>query len=150
MRSVSASTNASNRSSLLPADPYRDRRFLICRGVMTTTSIPAASTASTTGPSGRSIATRATEWRSSWPTSLRIPAASIVVLDRSTTQPAMSTMHSSLVSVAQSIPPVGATEMSMPSFMSVSSLLQQWGCTRWCRDVHVGRSLIGALRRSAL
>ena len=28
VRSVSARTNATNRSSLLPADPYRDRRFL--------------------------------------------------------------------------------------------------------------------------
>lgn len=32
-------------------------QFLTCRSVMITTSIPAASSASTTGPSGRSIAT---------------------------------------------------------------------------------------------
>src|SRR4029077_14450475 len=34
--------------------------------------------------------------------------------------------------------------------MTASSLLQQWGCTRWSQDVSAGRSLIGALGRSAL
>ena len=32
----------------------------------------------------------------------------------------------------------------------VSSLLQQWGNTRWSRDTAAGRSLIGALWRIAL
>ena len=53
------------------------------------------------------------------------------------------------MSVAQSIPPVDATEMSMQPLLSVYSLLEQLGCTRWCRDVHVGRSLIDPLRRQA-
>lgn len=45
-----------SRSSLLPADPYRDRRFFTCCGVITTTVRPATSSASTTGPLLRSIA----------------------------------------------------------------------------------------------
>src|SRR3954447_25319926 len=34
--------------------------------------------------------------------------------------------------------------------ISASSLLHQWGSTRWSQDVSAGRSLIGALGRSAL
>jgi hypothetical protein len=60
VRSVSASTNASNRSSLAPADPYRDRRFFTCREAITTTVRPAASSAATSTPSPRSIATSLT------------------------------------------------------------------------------------------
>ena len=40
VRSVSASTYASNRSSLFPADPYRVRRPLICRLGTTNTASP--------------------------------------------------------------------------------------------------------------
>lgn len=40
VRRVSARTNASNRSSLLPADPYRPRRFLTWFGLITTTVSP--------------------------------------------------------------------------------------------------------------
>jgi hypothetical protein len=69
-------------------------------GVTTTTSKPAAGSASTTGPSGRSMATRSTPWSMQSVTSRRIPAASWRLLRRATTAPSAATMHSSLVSVA--------------------------------------------------
>ena len=65
VRRVSASTKASNRSSLLPAEPYRPRRFFTWFGLITTTVSPASSSASTTGPSGRSMATSPTPVRAS-------------------------------------------------------------------------------------
>ena len=60
VRSVSASTNASNRSSLPPPDRYRARRFFTRRELTTTTVRPAASSAPTSTPPPRSIATSAT------------------------------------------------------------------------------------------
>ena len=36
------------------------------------------------------------------------------------------------------------------TLMLASSLLQQWGGTRWSRDAAAGRSLIGARWRTAL
>ncbi len=76
VRSVSASTNASNRSSLAPADPYRDRRFFTCREAITTTVRPAASSAATSTPSPRSIATSLTPPPRSREISPAIPALS--------------------------------------------------------------------------
>ena len=93
VRSVSASTNASNRSSLAPAAPYRDRRFFICREVITTTVRPAASSAPTSTPSPRSIATSLAPARRSRAISAPIPALSWAALNRSVTRPAMSTTH---------------------------------------------------------
>ena len=53
------------RSSLAPAAPNRDRRFFTCREVITTTVRPAASKASTSVPSPRSMATSVTLFRRS-------------------------------------------------------------------------------------
>ena len=93
VRSVSASTNASNRSSLAPAAPNRDRRFFTCREVITTTVRPAASRASTSGPSPRSMATSVTLFRRSRVIIAAIPALSCAAENRSVTRPAMSTTH---------------------------------------------------------
>ena len=93
VRSVSASTNASNRSSLAPAAPNRDRRFFTCREVITTTVKPAASRASTSGPSPRSMATSVTLFLRSRVMIVAIPALSCAAENRSVTRPAMSTMH---------------------------------------------------------
>ncbi len=70
VRSASASTNASHRSSLASADPYRERRFFICREVVTTTVSPASSSA----PSLRSIAASLTPAARSPAISLPMPA----------------------------------------------------------------------------
>src|SRR5215207_1427794 len=63
-------------------------------------------------------------------------------------------MHSALVSVAQSIPATGAAAgawvLGLACCMCASWLVVQSGSTRWCRDVLVGRSLIGARWRAAL
>ena len=93
VRSVSASTNTSNRSSLAPAAPNRDRRFFTCREVITTTVKPAASRASTSGPSPRSMATSVTLFLRSRVMIVVIPALSCAAENRSVTRPAMSTMH---------------------------------------------------------
>jgi hypothetical protein len=90
VRSVSASTYASNRSSLFPADPYRVRSPLTGRLGTTNTASPAASSSSTTGPSPRSIATPATPAERSRPTIARIAAASWVKLNRPVTSPPLS------------------------------------------------------------
>ena len=90
VRSVSASTYASNRSSLFPADPYRVRSPLICRLGTTNTASPAASSSSTTGPSPRSIATPATPAARSRLTIDLIAAESWVKLNRAVTAPSAS------------------------------------------------------------
>ncbi len=51
VRTTSASTYASNRSSLFPAEPYRERRFFTCPGGMTYNLSPARRSAATNGPS---------------------------------------------------------------------------------------------------
>ena len=93
VRSVSASTNESNRSSLAPAAPNRDRRFFTCREVITTTVMPAASSASTSGPSPRSMATSVTLLLRSRVLIAAIPALSCTAENRSMTRPAKSTTH---------------------------------------------------------
>ena len=93
VRSVSASTYESNRSSLPPAAPYRDRRFFTCREVITTTVRPAASSASTSTPSLRSIATSTAPFLRSRAIIAAIPALSCAALNRSVTRPATSTTH---------------------------------------------------------
>jgi hypothetical protein len=67
--------NASNLSSLFPACLYRLRRFFSWFGAITNTVSPALTSASTTGPSGRSIATSPTPARCSRVTSRRRSAA---------------------------------------------------------------------------
>jgi hypothetical protein len=93
VRSVSASTNESNRSSLAPDDPYRDRRFFTCRDVITTTVRPAASKASTSAPSPRSMATSVALFLRSRVIIASSPALSCAAENRSLTRPAMSTTH---------------------------------------------------------
>jgi hypothetical protein len=88
---LSASTNASNRSSLLPADPYRPRRFLTWFGLITTTVNPASSRASTTGPSGRSMATSPTPSLRSRRVMASNPAWLCSVMNRSTWTPSVFT-----------------------------------------------------------
>ena len=136
---------------MLPADPYRDRRFLICRGVITTTVTPAASKASTTGPSPRSIATSADPALARRDTKIFSPSAVCATVNRPATAPAASTMHTAWPALAQSIPadsaPGGASSRGTRAyFITASSLLAQWGGTL----VHGSRtrqpvvSLIGA------
>ncbi len=112
----------------------------------TTTSKPAQSRASTTGPSGRSIATRSTWWVTSRLHSSSRPGPLWSTSNSSTRVPAWSTTAIAWASVAQSTPPKRNVSFSM----SASSLIAQWGSTRWSKDVSAGRSLIGALGRSAL
>ena len=145
------------RSSLLPADPYRPRRFFSWFGAITTTARPASSRASTTGPSGRSIATSHT------------PA-----LCSTGDQPAQSRrgvsdcepLHAGyrwdrrrrrrVRSLAQSIPAVGCGPTPTPSagfnvLVDHETLIVLLRCclSRWApptvRDTTAGRSLIGAL-----
>jgi len=78
---------------LPPAALNRDRRFFTCRDVITTTVRPAASSAATSGPSPRSIATSPTPARRSRAIIPAIPALSCAAVNRSTTRPAMSTTH---------------------------------------------------------
>lgn len=68
------------------------------------------------------------------------PSAVCSTSNSATTCPSSSTMHAACASVAQSTPPW----RMVGSCMSASSLLQQWGSTRWSMDVSAGRSLIGA------
>ncbi len=168
VRSTSASTYASNRSSLLPADPYRDRRFFTCRGVITTTVMPAASRASTTGPSPRSIATSAAPALARRCTRSLRPSAVCATVNRLTTAPAASTMHTAWSALAQSIPadsaPGGASGRGTRAyFITASSLLSPVGrhpCARF-RDAaaggltdrrspaHTALSTVGASRDTA-
>jgi hypothetical protein len=76
VRSVSASTNESDQSSLTPAGPYRDRGLFTCRELITTTTKPAASNDSTSTPSLRSIATSQAPFSRSRPVSISMPALS--------------------------------------------------------------------------
>jgi hypothetical protein len=136
---------------LLPADPYRDRRFFTCRGVITTTVTPAASRASTSGPSLRSIAASRTPARARPRTSAAKPAAVCFTVNRVTTAPAAPTTQTAWSALAQSIPavtpPGGVSGRQTGAYsITASSLLAQWGGTL----VHGSRtrqpvvSLIGA------
>jgi len=78
---------------LPPAAPYRDRRFFTCREVITTTVRPAASSASTSTPSLRSIATSTAPFLRSRTIIAVIPALSCRTENRSLTRPARSTTH---------------------------------------------------------
>jgi hypothetical protein len=125
VRTTSARTQASKRSSLFPADPYRLRRFLTCPGGITNTVSPAAIHFS--------------------------PAASCVTVNRPTTSPSAPTMQTAWSSLAQSTPAVTRIVTAHGSIlMVVSSPLPQWEDTRWSRDTAAGRSLIGAHWRIAL
>jgi hypothetical protein len=135
VHSVSASTNASNRSSFAPEDTYRDRRFFTCRDEITTTVSPAASSASTRTPSLRSIATSRAPLLRSRETRAAIPALLWAAANRSFTRPAASTTQTACSAAAQSIPavtPPGGTSGSTcirAYFNTASSLLAQWGGT---------------------
>lgn len=93
VRTTSANTNASNRSSLFPADPYRPRNALTCPGAITNTGNRACSSTSTTGPSPRSIPTAPTPWRRSTATNRASPAALCATVTRSSTRPRSSSTH---------------------------------------------------------
>ncbi len=157
VRSTSARTNASNRSSLAPADPYRDRRFFICREVITTTVSPASSSAPTSTPSPRSIAVSLTPAARSPAISLPRPALSWVTLNRARTCPAASTTQTAWSALAQSMPAVrppggvwGRTRI-WAYFMTASSLLTQWGGTLiHGAGTRTVSSLSGAWKRMAL
>jgi hypothetical protein len=151
VRTTSARTQASKRSSLFPADPYRLRRFLTCPGGITNTVSPAASSVSTTGPSPRSMPTCPAPARSSRAAIHFSPAASCVTVNRPTTSPSAPTMQTAWSSLAQSTPAVTRIVTAHGSIlMVVSSPLPQWEDTRWSRDTAAGRSLIGAHWRIAL
>jgi hypothetical protein len=76
----------------------------------------------------------------------RHPGDVCSISNSSITVPTWSTTAIAWTSVAQSTPPKRNVSFSM----SASSLIAQWGSTRWSKDASAGRSLIGALGRSAL
>jgi hypothetical protein len=118
---------------------------------MTNTVSPAASSASTTGPSGRSMPTSPTPAANRRRAMVRSPAASWATLNRSNCSPPVPTTDTAWSSLAQSTPPVGRAVAAVSVTLKVvSSLLHQWEDTRWSRDTAAGRSLIGAQRRTAL
>jgi hypothetical protein len=104
VRSASARTNASNRSSLLPAALYRARSDFTCRALMTTTSNPSRIRCSTTGPSPRSIPTRSTPCRRSSKVIFASPGRVCGTVASSMRCPSSSTMHSAWCCQDQSIP----------------------------------------------
>jgi hypothetical protein len=84
-------------------------------------------------------------------TSVRSPAAVWAMLNRWSCWPLASTTLTAWSAVAQSIPPTGRAPVAgSVTLMVASSLLAQWEGTRWSRDTTAGRSLIGALWRTAL
>jgi hypothetical protein len=119
---------------LLPADPYRARRFLTCREVITTTVTPAASKASTSGPSLRSIAASPAPALARPRTSAANPAAVCFTVNRAITTPPAPTTQTAWSALAQSIPaitpPGGVSGKQTRAYsITASPLLAQWGGT---------------------
>src|SRR4051794_37251494 len=82
----------------------------------------------------------------------RSPALLWATVSRCRTSPSLSTTHTAWLSLAQSIPPVGAGPGGFASVRLIvaSPLLHQWGSTWRFRDTAAGRSLNGARWRIAL
>jgi len=136
---------------LKSAVSFRSRpySFRVSSGSFERSSVPAQR--STIGPSGRSIPTSSTPALSSRRTISFRPARSCWIMNRCSASPSAPTMQTAWSSFAQSTPAhTRAPVASSATIIIVSSLLEQWGNTRWSRDTAAGRSLIGALWRTAL
>jgi hypothetical protein len=114
VRRMSARTKTSNRSSLLPAESYRLRTFVNLLGLVTAKVLPADTRTSTTGPSGRSMATSRTPASARLPSSLRNPAALCSPVLRSISVPCESMIETARPQT--SVPGCGRRFVHCPAF----------------------------------